>query len=101
MRFLIYALATWRLAHLLAGERGPYDVLGKLRAACGVGYEPDGTVVAETEAAQLITCVWCSSPWLAAGLWLLRRVWPGLGDLITGALAAAAVTVFVERQIDG
>lgn len=101
MRFVIYALATWRLAHLLAYERGPYDALGRLRAACGVGYEPDGTPVAETEASQLITCVWCSSPWLAALLALARHVWPGLGDCLAGALAASAVTVFVERQIDG
>lgn len=99
MRFIIYALATWRLAHLLAYERGPYDVLGKLRAVCGVGYEADGTPVVETEAAQLITCVWCSSPWLAALLALLRRLCPALGDFIAGTLAASAVAVFVERQV--
>lgn len=100
MRFVIYALATWRLAHLLACERGPYDVLGRLRTACGVGYEADGTVVADTEAARLITCVWCSSPWLAALLMLLGRLWPGLGDFVAGALAASAVAVFVERQYE-
>jgi len=101
MRFLIYALATWRLAHMLAAERGPYDVLGKLRAACGVGYEADGSIVAETEAAQLATCVWCSSVWLAAGLGLARWVWPALGDGLAGILAASTVAVFIERQING
>lgn len=100
MRFLIYALATWRLAHLLACERGPYDVLGRLRTACGAGYEADGSVVAETEAARLITCVWCSSPWLAALLALTQHIWPDLGDLVAGALAASAVTVFIEKRLE-
>lgn len=101
MRFLIYALATWRLAHLLASERGPYDVLGRLRGACGVGYEADGSVVAETEAARLVTCVWCSSPWLAGGLGALRWLWPALADWLAGALAASAVTIAIERHLYG
>ena len=100
MRFLIYALATWRLSHMLANERGPFDVLGKLRSAAGVGYEVDGGIVAETELARLATCVWCSSVWVAAGLWLLRRTWPALGDGLAGVFAASAVTIFLEKQLD-
>ena len=100
MRFLIYALATWRLSHMLACERGPYDVLGWLRAVCGVDYAPDGTVIAPTEAAQFITCVWCNSVWVAAGLWLLGRIWPALGDGLAGVFAASTVAVFAERQIE-
>ena len=101
MRFLIYALATWRLSHMLACERGPFDVFGKLRAVAGVGYEADGSLVAETEAAQLITCVWCNSVWVAAGLGALRWLWPSAGGAVAGTFAASAVAVFVERQIDG
>ena len=101
MRFLIYALATWRLSHLLAAERGPYDVLGKLRQACGVSYADNGAVIAPTEAAMLITCVWCNSVWVAAGLWLVRLIWPALGDGLAGVFAASTVAVFAEGQIDG
>jgi len=101
MRFLIYALATWRFSHMLAAERGPYDALGWLRALCGVDYASDGSVIAETEAARLVTCVWCSSAWVAAGFALLRRLWPALGDGLAGVLAASALAVFAERQLDG
>ena len=100
MRFLIYALATWRLSHMLAAERGPYDMLGWLRAACGVDYAPDGTPITETEAAKLVTCVWCSSAWVAAILALLRLLWPAFSDGLAGVLAASAVAVFAEERVN-
>ena len=33
--FALCALAAWRVAHLLARENGPWDLIGRLRASLG------------------------------------------------------------------
>jgi hypothetical protein len=35
--FALCALAVWRVAHLLAGENGPWDLVRRLRATLGYG----------------------------------------------------------------
>jgi hypothetical protein len=54
-RFAAATLATWRIAHLLAYEDGPWDVLFRLRA--WLGYSLWG---------KLIDCFNCLSIWVAA-----------------------------------
>ena len=53
-RFTIAVLATWRLAHLIAREDGPFDLIVRLRARGG-----DGVV------GQLMDCPYCLSLWFA------------------------------------
>jgi len=52
--FAMGALATWRLAHLLAYEDGPADLVLKLRAAAGA-----------TFLGRLMDCVHCTALWVA------------------------------------
>lgn len=73
--FVLCALATWRVSHLLAHEDGPWDAVVRLRVALGNG--PWG---------RLLDCFYCLSLWVAAPLalavargpleWLLA--WLGL-----------------------
>lgn len=49
------ALATWRLAHLLALEDGPWDAVLRLRQAAGNGIW-----------GQMLDCFYCLSLWVAA-----------------------------------
>lgn len=49
------ALATWRLAHLLAHEDGPWDAVLRLRVAAGQGMW-----------GQMLDCFYCLSLWVAA-----------------------------------
>ena len=51
---LAFALATWRVTHLLVEEDGPADVVLRLRRAAGTG-----TV------GQLMDCFSCASLWVA------------------------------------
>jgi hypothetical protein len=119
---LIVILAAWRLASLLADEHGPYLVLERIRFLLGVHYitrdgivvkthatfrelsEPDraGCVrVAETEIANLITCAWCSSIWIAAIL-VLFILW--LGQPVVWVLLPFSVStgvIIVNRIING
>lgn len=62
-RFVLAALATWRLTHLVAREDGPGHVFVKLRAWLG-----------RSSLGTLMDCFECLSVWFAAplALWLAR-----------------------------
>src|ERR1039457_2699170 len=54
-RLLLAVLATWRVAHLLASEDGPADLIVRFRALLG-----------HSLAGKLIDCFNCLSLWIAA-----------------------------------
>lgn len=73
LNLLKLILATWRLTSLLVQEAGPFDVFGKLRATAPHGGALD--------------CIWCTSVWVAALLYMLR--WQWLVDIL--AISAGAI----------
>ena len=54
-RFVVGALATWRVTHLLVEEDGPADAVVRLRERAGDGW-----------AGQALDCFYCLSIWTAA-----------------------------------
>ncbi len=54
MRFVLCALAVWRLTHLIVAEDGPWNLVVKLRAWLG-----------DSEAGRGMDCFYCSSVWMA------------------------------------
>lgn len=60
-KLAVAILATWRLAHLLAREDGPADLIARMRARLG-----DGTF------GRMLDCFQCVSLWVAvpASLWI-------------------------------
>jgi len=54
-RFLVGALATWRVTHLLVEEDGPGDVVVRLRQRAGDGW-----------LGRAMDCFYCLSIWTAA-----------------------------------
>jgi hypothetical protein len=75
-RFVVAALATWRLTHLMVLEDGPFDVIARVRGALG-------------RAGRVLDCFYCCSIWIAAplALFVTRRplvwlcVWPALSGV--------------------
>jgi hypothetical protein len=53
-RLIVSVLATWRVAHLVSREDGPFDVIVKLRVRAGSGF-----------AGRLMDCPYCLSLWIA------------------------------------
>ena len=75
--FVVLFLATWRLAHMLVKEDGPWAVFARLRKRAGLeqivvrnGEQVDIVWHARTTLAEGLRCVWCVSVWCAAILWL-------------------------------
>jgi hypothetical protein len=52
--FVISVLATWRVAHLISREDGPFDIVVKVRRRCGDGFW-----------GRLMDCPYCLSLWIA------------------------------------
>lgn len=98
LRFLLAALATWRLTHLLTREDGPADIIARWRARLGHGI-----------AGGLVDCFQCSSLWIAAllaGFVAERAIdWPLLWLALSGAacllerLGAPVAPVFDEDEL--
>ena len=82
--FAAAVLAVWRLAHLLWGEDGPWDVFVRYRRFCGSGF-----------LGKLLDCFYCLSLWVAmpAG-YLLGRAW---GERILLWLALSGGAILLER----
>jgi hypothetical protein len=52
--FAFFAVATWRVTHLLVGEDGPGDVVLRLRRSAG-----------SSTLGQAMDCFYCASLWVA------------------------------------
>jgi hypothetical protein len=82
--FLLCALAVWRVAHLLAQEDGPFDLVFKLRKRVGQGFF-----------GSLLDCFLCLSLWIAIPFALLIGAgW--IGHVVAWlALSGAASILFM------
>jgi len=83
-RFVLAALATWRVTHLLASEDGPADLIVRFRARLGRGL-----------AGSLMDCFNCLSFWVAAPAALF--VSQQLLDWLFSWLALSSAACLLER----
>src|SRR5262245_30806789 len=83
-RFLLAALATWRLAFLLAREDGPWRVLAHLRNSVGDGF-----------LGQVLGCVKCTGMWVSIPLaFFVRGDWI---ELVVIWLALSGITALIDE----
>lgn len=66
VKFLVIALAIWRLSSLLAEEYGPFDIFEKFRTLIGVVYDEHSARYGTNVIAKGVVCVWCNSVWFSA-----------------------------------
>jgi hypothetical protein len=84
-RFLLAALAVWRLTHLLAKEDGPWDMILKLRRSPGGGFF-----------GRLLSCFYCLSVWIAIPFALFLD---GTAvERIVAWLALSGAAILLERM---
>ena len=83
-RFLLAALATWRLAFLLAREKGPWHLFDKFRRRFSRGAW-----------GELFGCVKCLGIWIAIPFaFFVKGTWV---ELIVIWLALAGVTALIDE----
>jgi hypothetical protein len=84
LRFLILALAVWRVTHLIQAEDGPWDVIFKIRKWVGNGF-----------VGSLMDCFYCLSIWVAIPFSIF--VGKSVGDFICYSLALSGAAIFMQR----
>lgn len=98
--FIIAALAVWRISVLAVEEEGPWGIAAWLRWQAGIEVYPDGTrVESQRFTAKLLSCVRCTSMWLALAATVV--LWPDSWQawvLLPFGLSGAAVAIEVFRR---
>ena len=85
-QFAIAVLATWRLAHLVAHEDGPFDAVVAVRRFAGSG-----------KFGRLMDCPYCLSLWIAAPF-----AWYMADELVFGVMLWLAISggaCLLERAV--
>jgi hypothetical protein len=100
MELLIYGFATLRIASLIAQERGPWDMFGKLRDLVGVRYDGVGLPHATNELARGITCVWCNSLWIAPGWLLIKLLLPNIALYLAFSFAVSGAALLIYEVLE-
>lgn len=97
--FLLIGLATWRLSYMLVGEDGPWRVFRRLREATGITHDEYGHIlmVPERTLPELLSCVWCTSVWVAGGFTLAWYLIPGPVLALSTALGMSSLAIGVNR----
>jgi hypothetical protein len=85
-RFALCALAVWRIAHLLARENDPWDLIARLRATLGSGV-----------LGRLMDCFYSLSFLIS----LLAAIWMSGSRFLVPWLALSAVACLLERAMQG
>ena len=97
---LIIALATWRLSSLIVNEYGPWDLFERIRHLLGVRYDELSNPVGTNMVSRAITCVWCSSVWVAFFMTLLWHFNESLAFWISLPFALSAVAIIVQKYLE-
>lgn len=86
-RFAVGALATWRIAHLVAYEDGPGDVIVRVRSRAG-----------DSPLGGLMDCFYCLTVWVAVPVTFATVRDRRAGAVVCMALSGAAC--LLERMTD-
>lgn len=99
--FLIYGAATWRIASLFVQERGPFDVFVKIRERFGFIHDDEGAVIGipENFFGELLSCVWCSSIWVALFWGIMIFLFPALSLKIAMIFAFSTIAVVIDNRL--
>lgn len=73
VKYLFYILLTWRITALITYDKGPHDVLARIRATIGVYYDEHSIRRGKNWVADMLNCHFCASLWIGlivAALWI-------------------------------
>ncbi len=96
--FFYLALAAWRLASLVANEDGPWHMFEHLRQHAEQWCNKY-RFCREFDLYELVTCEWCNSVWIGAGLTVLY-LWIGDAILYLALpLALSTVAIIIKYVV--
>lgn len=100
LRWLLAALACYRLVQMIGLDDGPWDVFDRIREALG-GYALGPNLTPESWWGYTVRCPYCIGLYVAP-LCAAACVWPTLiGDLLLGSLALAGAQALLHGKRTG
>ena len=90
-QLVVLGLATWRISSMLVNERGPFDMFIRLRNKMGFMHDDAGHVIARPDG-NVLSCIWCTSVWIALALYFLPIQ-------ISYVLAISTLTIIVNEKL--
>ena len=100
MELFILGMATWRLTSMIVDEDGPLYIFERFRYWIGIRRTEDGLKFGTNVIAEGLSCVWCTSVWVALGLTLLYLFWPDITVVVSVPLALSAVAIIIQKVVD-
>lgn len=102
--FVILALATWRVAHLLVDETGPFEIFDWLRAQFGIRVSEEGEFYlregSDNQIGKMLLCLQCTSMWVGLLFGVLYKLWPIFTFNLAVVLAFSALACVIDRYVE-
>lgn len=96
----IYLLATWRLSSLIVREDGPFYLFRKFRELFGIVHDDQGPIQwPDRFMPSLLTCVWCTSLWVAVGWVVLGIFFQSTTIYIASPFALSAGAILLDKVL--
>lgn len=99
LRFILAALAVYRLARMLAFEDGPFDVFVSFRTWVG-GYDYGVNGQPVSSLGKLVSCPLCIGVWLSFPAMIYVLWSPGDSAVIVAWFAIAGLQVYLQKISD-
>ena len=99
LTFIAFCLATYRISLFAVKEDGPFDFMAHIRDRIGISYDEYSNVVTSNTFAKLLTCISCTSVWIAFLLFTVYLLNPVVFTFIAFPMAASAIVVFINERL--
>jgi hypothetical protein len=99
LSFLVLGLATWRFSSLLVNEEGPFDMFQHFRNVSGVKYDEYSVAYGTNILSNIISCIWCTSVWVAWILIILAAFWQNVVVVLCAPFALSAIAIIIESWV--
>ena len=99
--FLIFGLASWRVASMFVREKGPFNMFVWIREMVGIQHDENNYpyLFPDNVLADLLSCVWCTSMWAGLFWFLLYLITPLLAIKIATVFAFSTVAIIVDKWV--
>lgn len=99
--FIIYSMAIWRIASLLVREAGPWNIFITFREWSGIRHDDGGfpMLVPDNVLAQALSCIWCSSLWVAFFFTIFMYFLPLLSLQMATIFAFSTAAILIDQMI--
>lgn len=96
---ILMALATWRLANMLAdtNQSGPFDMLDWLRSKLGVRFDQMSQPYGSNSLSKGLLCIYCNSVWFGTAYTLVYLLSPDWALYLSLPLALSAAAILLEK----